>query len=58
LLPNQRFKDDIIIIIIIVGTRPIGRPKKSWLEGVLDVLNRHRIKTSINKRAVQAKVMK
>jgi hypothetical protein len=42
----------------VVGTRPIGRPKKSWLEGVQDVLNRHRIKTSINKRAVQAKVMK
>jgi len=39
----------------VVETRPIGRPKKSWLEGVL---NRHRIKTSINKRAVQAKVMK
>jgi len=50
-----------IIIIYhgeVVGTRPIGRPKKSWLEGVQDVLNRQRIKTSINKRAVQAKVMK
>jgi len=42
----------------VVGTRPIGRSKKSWLEGVQDVLIRHRIKTSINKRAVQAKVMK
>jgi len=41
-----------------VGTRPIGRPKKSWLEGVQDVLNRQKIKTSINKRAVQAKVIK
>jgi len=28
-----------------------------WLEGVQDVLHRHKIKTSINKRAVQAKVM-
>jgi len=42
----------------VVGTRSIGRPKKSWFKGVQDVLNRHRIKTSINKRAVQAKVMK
>jgi len=42
----------------VVGTMPIGRPKKSWLEGVQDVLNRDRIQTSINKRAVQAKVMK
>jgi len=42
----------------VVGTRPIGRPKKTWLECVQDVLNRHRIKTSINKRAVPAKVMK
>jgi len=41
----------------VVGTRPIGIPKKSRLEGVQDVLHRHRIKTSINKRAVQAKVM-
>jgi len=42
----------------VVGTRPIGRLKKYWLEGVQDVLHRHRIKTSINKRAVQANVMK
>jgi len=42
----------------VVGTRPIGRPKMSWLEGVQDELNRHRIKTYINKRAVLAKVMK
>jgi len=42
----------------VVGTRPIGGPKTSWLEGVQDVLNRHRIKTSINKRAMQDKVMK
>jgi len=42
----------------VVGSRSIGRPKKSWLKGVQDILNRHRIKTSINKRAVQAKVVK
>jgi len=39
----------------VVGTRPIGRPKKAWSDGVQDVLHRQ---TSINKRAVQAKVMK
>jgi len=46
-------------VLLLKGNKiVVGRPKKSWLEGVQDVLNRHRIKTSINKRAVQVKVMK
>jgi len=41
----------------VVGTRPIGRPKKAWLEGVRDVLN---IGIGLKRQLIkeQAKVMK